>query len=89
MVVIALVLVVFFLRTLAHLLMPILQLALCGGGGACCGIYIVHFPSRTDKCFDGFTLSDEVLVHLLKYEQLHFIPSFQCCVWISVMMLNR
>ena len=34
-----LVLVVFFFRALAHLLMRILQLALCGGG-ACCGIYI-------------------------------------------------
>ena len=33
-------LVVFFLRALAHLLMRILQLALCGGGGACGCIFM-------------------------------------------------
>ena len=34
-------LVVFFLRALAHLLMSILQLALCGGGGACGCIFML------------------------------------------------
>ena len=33
-------LVVFFLRALAHLLMHILQLALCSGGGACGCIFM-------------------------------------------------
>ena len=43
-----LVLVVFILRALAHLLMRILQLALCGGG-ACCGIHSIYILANPDS----------------------------------------